>query len=1286
MFTLTLSPAFRPRLRGLLGCGLLVIAQQISALGTPTENNGLRVLPAPSHVVIDGKIDDWDLSAGIFCCDNVEDQRDHFAVWLHAMYDENNLYILARFTDETPLNNPGQTIADAGWNGDCLQFRVITAPDTPQERTSHWNCWHGRDGADVIQGSYGKIGEKLLPTEPPVKDAKMQGGQQAFTINPDGKGYVQEIALPWKFLTADGKAPAPGSDFRLTFEPNFTIGIKGRLTIKDLFQANKRPDRVFTFQAWPCWGTATLQPKNGPVTPQPVRLADAREFPVKMKDGIPVVDWSGVTAEASLPGFKTLHFTMPEDGFISLNINAADGTVVRQLLNASAYTKGPHEVQWDGLTTPNAHLAGDPVPAGTYTWSALFHKDIGVKLRGWAHNAGTAPWENGVTTNWGGDEGNPTAAAADDAHVYLGWGCAEGGWPFLACDRDGVIQWKNRHGGISGVKAIAAADGVVYVLGGGYGEAAEGGTLYKLNAKNGDFITWNGSDQVDVDVKALSTGLPGAPTKAQAIAAGQGKLYLSFTSAGKILVLDAKDGKLLQTLDLPTPGAMQVDGNGALWVLSGDSVLRMALGQPAQTVIADLRNPTALAFDKEGHLYVGLGDPNNQVKMFDTEGKLLHTIGRPGGRALLGKWTPEGMRFIAGLAVAADDRLWVAENDGYPRRMSAWDTKTGKLWKEFFGSTDYGALGGAIDPLDPNVMVGMGCEWKLDPVTGLSSCVSVITRDGMAASRFGVGKNGRVYLATSPEWNKVATTSIYERPGDGDYKLRGRFHIDTDPQTQSATTRYWADANGDGQEQPDEVTTAAGKFSANGWYLAFTPDLTFYSGHEQFKCIGFTAAGAPRYDLSHPVEMPHADEQGGLGSADGSLVIYNGHYAADRSTFNVYNIASGKKLWSYPNDFVGVHGSHNATPAEVGMIRGAYDLVGTAKLPAPLGNIWLISTNVGEWHILTGDGFYLTGLFEADQLQVKFPPKAIPGADMSHAPCGGGGEDFGGAMAYGKDGKLYVQAGHSGFWNLEVTGLDSVRKLPGGTITISAPEVAQAEAMRENELQAVVGKHLLTVKRNAPNFTGDLAADFKGAEILSFAKTPDAAVHATATWDDQNLYLGWKVMDNTPWQNSAKVPADMYVSGDTVDFQLGTDPKADKNRGEAVAGDLRLSIGNFEGTPTAVLYRKVSATKKPQVFSSGVVHNYPMDYVDVLADARITEKTQAAGYVVEAAIPLSALGFQPSANASFRGDFGVTHGGANGLRTRLRTYWNNQHTGLVDDAVFELQMEPRNWGELQFAP
>ena len=104
-----------------------------SAAATETENHGIAILPAPGKVVVDGKVDDWDLSGGVFACNDVENQRDTFAAWIHAMYDRDALYLLARWRDETPMNNPRERMAGMGFNGDCLQFRIITHPGTPEE-------------------------------------------------------------------------------------------------------------------------------------------------------------------------------------------------------------------------------------------------------------------------------------------------------------------------------------------------------------------------------------------------------------------------------------------------------------------------------------------------------------------------------------------------------------------------------------------------------------------------------------------------------------------------------------------------------------------------------------------------------------------------------------------------------------------------------------------------------------------------------------------------------------------------------------------------------------------------------------------------------------------------------------------------------------------------------------------------------------------------------------------------------------------------------------------------
>jgi hypothetical protein len=1283
------------RLSTLVGSVLCLYPLCAAAWATPTENHQLRVLPA-GPVAVDGKIADWDLSGGIFACDDVENLRDSMSVWMHAMHDRDNLYLLARFRDATPLNNPGQTLANYGWSGDSLQFRVVTAPDTPAQRFSHWTCWQGRDGQNVMDVAYGKDFKGGN-----IKDAKTRGARQALVRDDNGKGYVQEVSIPWKLLTTDGSAPS--DPLRFTIEPNFTVGLSGRASLKDIFASNTQVDRVFTFMNYKSWGLATLESKNK-VAPAALRLADGRTFPVTMQDGLPVVDWTGLIQNKELPGFKTITFTMPEDGAISLNIFDKNGVVVRQLLSSAFYTKGRHTVKWDGLTTPNAKLPGRPVAAGEYSWKALFHTGIGLKLRGWAANAGRAPWENGPGTNWGGDQGNPRATATDEKNVYLGWSGAEAGKALLACDLNGNVRWKNNRGGISGVRGLAAADGVLYVLGGMVGSNSTGGAFYKLKTSDGSYLSWDGQESADVSVKDLWPAGETAPGKADAIAAANGKIYLAFETANKILIVDGQSGKRLGQFTAQAPKVL-VAQDERLYVLGSDGAVQRFDFQPnatapsaPATLVTGLNNAAALAVAPDGTLYVGVGDPDNQIKVFDAGGKWQRNIGRPGGRQVLGAWQGDGLRFIESISLASDGKLWVAEFDEFPRRVSTWNAQNGQLVKEFFGPASYGAPGGGISPADPNVMVGLGCEWKLDPATGQAACVAVITRDGMANSRFAIGSNGRLYLAVADKWiNEPGPVTIFERTGPGEYKTRARFTYDNLPkpkQQEIKATRYWADANGDEREQPDEITVVNENLRFSSWYMAMAPNLTFYTMKDgkQFKVTGFTPAGAPLYDLSNPVVLPKNDavpDMGGdstFGSADDKIVVYNPRYNKAHEVMNAYEVNSGRYLWSYPSNFVGVHGSHKATPPETGMIRGAYEIAGTAKLPAPIGNIWAIATNVGEWHLLTEQGFYLAKLFEGDPLKVRWPETATPDAVMNSVPPGAGGEDFGGSIAYGTDNKLYIQAGKTAFWNLEVTGLETVRALAGETIRLSAQDVSQAIALRETLLQQAAGKNSFAAKKMTPKLTGVFGVDFKTANIVAFQKSSDAAVRASAVWDDTALYLGWEVTDATPWQNAAQTPEEMYLMGDTVDFQLATDPNAKANRNEAGMGDFRLSIGNFNGTPTAVIYRKVSAQKKPKIFSSGVVAEYSMDYVSTLPAADIKVRKFAKGYHVEAAIPFAALDWKPTAGETLRGDFGATHGGPDGGRTRLRTHWNNQQTGLVDDAVFELKMEPRNWGEFTFTP
>jgi len=714
--------------------------------------------------------------------------------------------------------------------------------------------------------------------------------------------------------------------------------------------------------------------------------------------------------------------------------------------------------------------------------------------------------------------------------------------------------------------------------------------------------------------------------------------------------------------------------------------------RPVLTGLADTRS---LTVDAAGRIYVGEGEPSVQIKVFTPDGKQVLAIGRQGGRPRTGPWVKDGMWNIHGLAVDTQGRLWVAEALYFPKRFSVWNNQTGAFVREFFGSTHYGASGGAISPDDPNLMLGESCEWRLDPATGRAECLGTIEDGGSRDwnslfhnfARFCRGSNGKPYLAVT----LGTETHVWERTGDATYVLRSTFGRND----KDRTTVFWSDENGDQQKQDNETTVVPTLMSFNGylnWSSGLNTDLTLYAGAldpktnrwDRGACIklaGFTACGAPKWDTANLRALPALE--GPMPSPDNALVL---SCDSEKQLFNCYDVASGKLRWSYPNTFHGVHGSHNAPEPQTGLIRGAFGTVGSATLPDPVGDAWVINTNVGEWHMLTRDGFYLTRLFQGDFTKVQWPEKAVPGAVLDNVPCGEGGEDFGGSIAQGKDAKLYLTAGKTANWNVEVVGLETVKALDSGKIRIDENDLKLAQAIRAEQVQMSAGMHRREVRKMTPAFTGDIAKDF-GSEIV-FKKQDDAEVRSAIAWDDTTLYLGWRVADGTPWVNGADSPEYMYARGDTVDFQLGTDLQADENRAEAAKGDLRLSIGNFggpaAGKPTAVLYRKVADQKNRKTFSSGIVKGYVMDSVVVLQDAKIEVKKGDRWYVIEAAVPLSTLGLKPFAGMKLAGDFGATHGTPAGDDTLLRTYWNNQSTGLVNDEVFELKMEPRNWGQLQF--
>ena len=124
-------------------------------------------------------------------------------------------------------------------------------------------------------------------------------------------------------------------------------------------------------------------------------------------------------------------------------------------------------------------------------------------------------------------------------------------------------------------------------------------------------------------------------------------------------------------------------------------------------------------------------------------------------------------------------------------------------------------------------------------------------------------------------------------------------------------------------------------------------------------------------------------------------------------------------------------------------------------------------------------------------------------------------------------------------------------------------------------------------------------------------------------------------------------------------------------------------IAPHEGRPIAVLYEhRKSGGTNPIEFTSPW-RGEKVDDVRRLPGVEVDVKTTDRSYLVDAKIPLAALGLSVS-DKPLRADFGVTFGDAGGAETQLRSYWANPATMLVDDIPGEIMLHPNLWGELRF--
>jgi len=1185
-----------------------LLTSSLWALELQSNHGVLKTVPAPGAVTIDGKLDDWDTSGEIFVY-GVRNIRDRYSVRVAAMWDKEAMYLSLRWRDPTPLINnvdperaPGE-----GWMADSLQCRFVT--DTQIHLTSWYGSKYDKSVAYLSYDTAVNHGHEKTFRGPGKILRDPSGYQQAFAVDSDQRGYTQEIRIPWALLY---KSPQPAAGLKLRFTGEyFWGGPSGTLWPAVMWSDPinlAQPQRIVLYQNPGVWGELELVGQGKLPAEQPEEVEERLQGPIPIR------------------------FTVPREAVkFSLVINDADGKRVRNLAshaNVTDYTTKSNgdkrylEVPWDGRADgkwkkDRSLFLGEVVPAGKYTAEGIVHNGIGVVHAGSFYNPGTPPWPTADGSgSWLADHSPSTAvaampkASAAKGRVFVGARAVENGVGFIGLNGDGRKMWECTRRGLAALH-IAANEKNVFAV---YSSNA-GFALGKFNADTGEGMSFGNGPEIT---------LLGEPT---GLAAHAGEIAVAIGGANKIVVYDAESGNVKREVALPVPQSIAYRANGEL--------VTVQAGKP----LLGVAKPLAVACDAEGRTYVADGAESN-VKVFNKDGKWVHTIGEKGGHAP-GKWNPQQMN--SPVAVAVEERadgkrhVWVAENSFSPKRTSVWNGESGKFVRDYIGSTRYSAAGGAMSDDVPDLGICDGVFYKVDFAN-----YSYAPTDVLGPMPAGDFANGNHFLSKASG-------------KEHDYYVEGT----------GSPWLVYLNRNGVWKQVASLAPKVDGKALSGGWGYRCFRDLTWYHSGRAYRPIRFDD-GAPVYDVEKPEMLP-----GELGKSGNTFKTKFG-YLSDttvRQDVDENNVIhglhwftgfdeQGRIRWKYPNYWCAVHGAMTAPMAMPGVVMGSLKTTGVFDLDAK-HSAFAIRGNIGQEFLIRDDGMYLAELF-TDQ---RMAPGSLPAEEkIAGVPINDntlGGEAFSGWMARQRDGKVRMTYGQQDVRVAEVVGLDTVQDLLAFPVTASEEQVAQAKAFVP--AKGVLQKMEYTITRG-----GAFAPDVKiGDDAILVRVGREEVGRAQLRYDDQNLYVAWQAFDRTPWVNKGSHAPEAFKTGDSVNL---------------FAGNARVLLTSLNGKSTAVVYKPQGPGEKRYVFKSPV-RETSFQYVKEEPAIQWQAAPGQGQYTVVATIPWAVLDVKSSAGMKLKGDIGILFGDDTGARTAQRVQWADKETNVVNDLPTEAEFSAVRWGD-----
>lgn len=1061
------------------------------------------------------------------------------------------------------------------------------------------------------------------------------------------------------------------------------------------------------------WSTAQ-KIGGGLSTPVTIAFSPTRVLVVGGSEG------NGVSfiTERLLPGILekvqedgvVIKYSLPTDRFVTIAINDAQGNRVRNLLAEQYRKKGANVDYWDG-TDDN----GKPVSPGSYNYNMLTRGPLKMTYEFSVATAGTPAWPTPEGTGaWLADHSPPQAVVVAGDTIAIGAAIYEEGEALIGLAPDGTKRWGSRTlsniGGL-GAQVLCSANGLIYAV-------SEGGW-------NSGVMTVYSIDPVTRNTKIVfKYSYPATETlNVWGIAVDGKRIYVSMNTRNKVVAFE--DGKQVGSWDIDSPRGIAFEADHSLLVLTAEKLVRLQPATSVQTeLFAGLADPYGICVVPEQQLLIterGI----HTASLFTVDGKRVRTYGKAGGRQV-GHYDNNTMYKPAGIALDSKGQVWIAEADFQPKRVSVWAFKEETFLREYLGPLMYGG-GGFIDSTDDSTYRYQGVAYKIDWKTGKWNPSAVEFRypypDGpkavpeanfwrmnggdwpfgdMGPSRT-IKYKGHVYQIMD---QTMASNGVYifEKRGERIYPLAGAGNADALPAPFKRTGQNfaWSDLNRDGLMQEVEVNYVASPVQRSPhlswgafWGMHVRDDLSFVLSHEEYRYEtvwtlapdSWTEDGVPVYHAADAKLIRDAYFPDKPGDPVGPNVFATFSDKQGNILLNSNPLSSisptGKLRWTYPQDYPNVHGSMRASGMSMdGKVIGALRFCGRAVLPDGKHEVIAVLSNLGLFYLISDEGLFVATCFKDARIgRTLSLPEHQRGLDISDVNLYG--ELFGGSFSRLKSGEYCFVAGKAQANIISVHGLDTLA-FSTGTLAVTADDLKRAQKF--HDAQAAAMSPLIPTAITLSNRTGEITIDGDPKEWPDSAWSPLMTGRLTrgsfaAQYDKDNLYLCWRVRDDSPLKNTGKDWRQLFKSGDAVDIMLRTQPGG---TAALQTGDIRLLCSVMDGQPLAVLYDPLGT---PTAQSERLTFTSPVGRADFarvewLRQAKVAARPTVDGYCMEAIVPLATLSLNLLKVPTTRGDVGIIFSDQMGTRNVERLYHFNNQTNIVNDIPSEANLVPGAWGEL----